>query len=29
MMQTYGVAFDNAEPTAETPEPDSEIAQAA
>ncbi|MCI5099907.1 ParB/RepB/Spo0J family partition protein [Phaeobacter italicus] len=29
MMQTNGVAFDEAESTAETPEPDSEIAQAA
>ncbi|EAQ22828.1 hypothetical protein ROS217_02675 [Roseovarius sp. 217] len=29
MMQTAGVAFDEAEPTAETPEPDSEVAQAA
>ncbi|GHE05868.1 hypothetical protein GCM10008024_38220 [Allgaiera indica] len=29
MMQTNGVAFDEAETTAETPEPDSEIAQAA
>ena len=29
MMQTAGVAFVEAEPTAETPEPDSEVAQAA
>ncbi|OWY12031.1 MULTISPECIES: ParB/RepB/Spo0J family partition protein [Thioclava] len=29
MMQTAGVACDEAEPTAETPEPDSEVAQAA
>ncbi|MFG6543552.1 chromosome partitioning protein ParB, partial [Sulfitobacter sp. M22298] len=29
MMQTAGVAFGEAEPTAETPEPDSEVAQAA
>jgi ParB family chromosome partitioning protein len=29
MMQTNGVAFDEAETTAETPEPDSEAAQAA
>jgi ParB family transcriptional regulator, chromosome partitioning protein len=29
MMQTNGVAFDEAEPTAETPEPDGEVAQAA
>ena len=29
MMQTAGVACDEAEPAAETPEPDSEIAQAA
>jgi ParB family chromosome partitioning protein len=29
MMQTAGVAFDEAEPTAETPEPESEVAQAA
>ena len=29
MMQTAGVAFDEAEPAAETPEPDSEVAQAA
>ena len=29
MMQTAGVAFEEAEPAAETPEPDSEVAQAA
>jgi ParB family chromosome partitioning protein len=29
MMQTAGVACDEAEPTADTPEPDSEVAQAA
>ena len=29
MMQTAGIAFDEAEPAAETPEPDSEVAQAA
>ncbi len=29
LMQTAGVAFDEAEPAAETPEPDSEVAQAA
>ncbi|QFT95188.1 Nucleoid occlusion protein (plasmid) [Roseovarius sp. THAF9] len=29
MMQTAGVACDEAEPTAESPEPDSEVAQAA
>jgi ParB family chromosome partitioning protein len=29
MMQTAGVACDEAEPAAETPEPDSEVAQAA
>lgn len=29
MMQTAGVAFDEAEPAAETPEPDGDIAQAA
>ncbi|AQS50255.1 chromosome partitioning protein ParB (plasmid) [Thioclava nitratireducens] len=29
MMQTAGVACDEAEPTAETPEPESEVAQAA
>ena len=29
MMQTAGVAFDEAEPIADTPERDSEVAQAA
>ena len=29
MMQTAGIACDEAEPTAETPEPDGEVAQAA
>jgi ParB family chromosome partitioning protein len=29
MMQTAGVAIDVAEPAQETPEPDSEVAQAA
>lgn len=29
MMQTAGLAFDEAEPAAETPEPDGEVAQAA
>jgi len=29
MMQTAGVAFDESVPTAETPEPDSAVAQAA